>query len=247
MAGGAFASPWHFSRSLTRETGEPPVALRRRVMLERAAWQLRSGTSVTDAALAAGYDSVEGFSRAFSRAWGHPPSATAPVPDGRGTSRHWLPAPNGIHFHPPLHLYVQQHPKERAGMDVTGHLVHHDVADTTRLLELTAGLDDEAWRRPRLPGLKVLSWDGEESSIAEVLEHLVFTKEVWLASIEGGDVPSRAGDDPRALAARHEAVAPRWLATVRDIDERDAWASSSSTRSVTRPRASSSAASSPTC
>ena len=37
MAGGAYSSPFHFSRQLSRSAGEPPVAMRRRVMLERAA------------------------------------------------------------------------------------------------------------------------------------------------------------------------------------------------------------------
>ena len=106
MAGGAFASPFHFSRQLRRGAGEPPVAMRRRVMLERAAWQLRRGSRVTDAAFAAGYESVEGFARAFARAFGHPPSETT----GRPAS-HWLPAPNGIHFHPPTSLWV--HPTEQ--------------------------------------------------------------------------------------------------------------------------------------
>src|SRR5690554_4986459 len=100
MAGDALSSPYHFSRLLSRATGEPPVAMRRRVMLERAAWQLAHGTSVTDAAWAAGYESVEGFSRAFTRAFGRPPSSPA------GES-HWLPAPNGIHFHPPASLWVR--------------------------------------------------------------------------------------------------------------------------------------------
>ena len=96
-----YSSPYHFSRQLSRGAGEPPVAMRRRVMLERAAWQIRSGASVTDAAFAAGYESVEGFGRAFARAFGHPPSATA-----ERAGSHWLPAPNGIHFHPPMSLWV---------------------------------------------------------------------------------------------------------------------------------------------
>jgi len=53
----------------------------------------------------------------------------------------------------------------------------------------------------------------------------VFTKEVWLASIEGLDQPGHgtgaAGVD--ALLDRHDAVAPRWLAVVRDIDRRGGW------------------------
>ena len=73
MAEGAYSSPFHFSRRLARGTGEPPVTMRRRVLLERAAWELGGGGSVTEVAFAAGYESVEGFARAFARAFGHPP------------------------------------------------------------------------------------------------------------------------------------------------------------------------------
>lgn len=88
MADGAFSSPFHFSRRLKRDAGESPVAMRRRVLLERAAWDLRQGSSVTDAALAAGYDSVDGFARAFAKAFGSPPSEVTEQ------GSHWLPAPN---------------------------------------------------------------------------------------------------------------------------------------------------------
>lgn len=226
MAGDAYSSPYHFNRQLSRGAGEPPVAMRRRVMLERAAWQLRGGASVTDVAFAAGYESVEGFTRAFGRAFGHPPSA---VRAGEGGTTHWLPAPNGIHFHPPTSLWVDARTEaasEPAG-EVTALLVHHDVDDTRDLLELAAKLDDEVFRRELLPGNVILGWDGPERSVAEVLEHLVWSREVWLASIEGAEAPPR---DPGArvgsaqsLIERHEAVAPRWLAVVRDIERRGAW------------------------
>ncbi|WP_052710910.1 DinB family protein [Pseudofrankia sp. DC12] len=68
------------------------------------------------------------------------------------------------------------------------------------------------------------SWEGLEGSIAAVLEHHIWTKEVWLAAIEGLDLPARDEDgDAAALLARHDATAPRWLAAVRDIDRRGAW------------------------
>ena len=50
MASGAFVSPYHFTRQLSAGAGEPPVAMRRRVMLERAAWRLRRGATVTEVA-----------------------------------------------------------------------------------------------------------------------------------------------------------------------------------------------------
>ena len=41
MAQDAYSSAHHFSRQLTRDAGEPPVSMKRRVLMERAAWQLR--------------------------------------------------------------------------------------------------------------------------------------------------------------------------------------------------------------
>lgn len=216
MAEGAFASPFHFSRQLRRGAGEPPVALRRRVMLERAAWQIRRGSSVTDAAFAAGYESVEGFARAFGRAFGHPPSDTT-----AGTAGHWLPAPNGIHFHPPTSLWV--HAQEQPMNPVTDLMVAHDLDDTDDLLDVAKGLPDDDYRREHLPGATVLDWDGAEPSLAAVLDHVVRSKEVWLAAIEGADLPDPGADDPASLLARHRAVAPRWRAVWRDVDRRGAW------------------------
>lgn len=213
MAGGAYSSPFHFSRRLRRDAGEPPVALRRRVMLERAAWRITRGSSVTDAAFEAGYESVEGFARAYARGFGHPPSTPA--------AGHWLPAPNGIHFHPPMSLWVQS--TEQAMNPIIEHLVRHDLDDTRHLLDLAKGVDQEAYESASLPGLQVLSFDGPEESLAHVLEHHVFTKEVWLAAIEGADLPARGDRDPGSLQARLDDVGPRWLATVRDLDARGAW------------------------
>ncbi len=222
MAGDAYASPWYFTRQVSRGAGEPPVALRRRVLLERAAWQLREGSSVTAAAFAAGYESVEGFARAFARAYGRSPG----TPDDdrpRTRDEHWLPAPNGIHFHPPTSLWVADRPGRGAPDEVTAMLVHHDVEDTRALIETAKALPDEEYRRTRLPGLTVLPWSGPEESVAALLDTLVWTKQVWLASIEGADSPTRGARDPVALLARHDAVAPRWLAAVRDVARRGAW------------------------
>lgn len=220
MARGAHSSPFHFSRRVSGAAGEPPVGMRRRVLLERAAWQLRRGASVTDAAWAAGYDSAEGFARAFARAFGHPPSVRAATSAGGASP--WLPAPNGIHFHPPTSLWV--HSQETTMDPLTDQLVAHDLDDTRTLLEVAGEVPDADLRRELLPQQQVLPWDGVEGSLAAVLETQVFTKEVWLASVEGADLPPRSpDDDAAALLRRHDAVAPRWLAMVRDLERRGAW------------------------
>ena len=219
MAGTAYVSRFHFSREVTRGTGETPVALRRRVVLERSAWRLAHGASVTEAALEAGYESVDGFSRAFTRAYGVAPSALSGT---GGTRAHWLPAPNGVHFHPPLSLWVHDSEEEHP-MHASALLLAHDLDDTTYLIDRASGLSEEDYRRELLPGETVLAFDGEEPSVAAVLEHQVFSKQVWVAAFEGTDVPGRHPDDPASLRARHEAVAPRWLAVCRDIEQRHAW------------------------
>lgn len=215
MAGDAASSPYHFSRSLTRATGEPPVAMRRRVLLERAAFQLMHGASVTETAFEAGYVSVEGFSRAFARAYGRPPSEPS-------TGGYWLPAPNGVHFHPPTSLWVRT--EEHAMDPLTEQLVVHDLDDTRELLEVGKGLTEDGFRAEVLPGNTVLAFEGEESSIAAVLRNHVSTKEIWLAAIEGHDMPPRPERaDAVQLVERHDALAPRWLAMIRDLETRGAW------------------------
>jgi len=107
---------------------------------------------------------------------------------------------------------------------LTEQMVAHDLDDTRALLDLAKGLPDDTFREARLPGTTVLDWDGPEESVATVLEHQVWSKEVWLAAIEGTDLPDRdEAGDAAGLITRHEAVAPRWLATVRDLDRRGAW------------------------
>ena len=209
MARSSFASEFHFSRQVSRLTGEPPAALRRRVMLERAAWRLQRGEGVATVAADEGWSSPEVFSRAFRRSYGVPPSQAADVD-------FWLAAPNGLHFHPPESLWLQ----DTGGAeppDVSQLMVAHDVADTEYLIGRAAELTEEQWAEPLSPGQVVLDWDGEEPSIAAVLGAIVSTKRVWLASIVGADQPERGSVGTAAeLAEEHRAVSARWTTMIAD-------------------------------
>jgi AraC-like DNA-binding protein len=209
MARSSFASEYHFSREVSRLTGEPPAAMRRRVMLERAAWRLQRGEPVAAVAVAEGWSSPEVFSRAFRRSFGVPPSQA-------GAVGFRLPAPNGVHFHPPESLWLDA-PGDAVQPDVSMLMIAHDAADTGYLIGITAGLTAEQWSQQVAPGQVVLDWDGPEPSVAAVLDALVWTKEVWLASIEGRDQPARTGGRTAGqLAADHADVSERWTAMVRD-------------------------------
>jgi AraC-like DNA-binding protein len=217
LAARAMLSPFHFNRLVRAGISEPPVAFRRRLLLERAAWRLGRGASVTDAGLEAGYDAIEAFSRAFARAHGVPPSRFG---DERRDFR--IAAPNGIHFHPPGGLLLPGQPRT-ATMDLTDRLVEHDHWHTARLLEQAATLADDALDRPVRPGLIVHDFEGAEPDVRTMLERIVYTKEVWTAAIGGRDTPPRDERSIAALQARLAAVQPQFTALVRRIRDRNEW------------------------
>ncbi len=224
--GRALARQAHFSRDhldrlLAGATGESPVALRRRLLLERAAWQLRAGTtSASEAATAAGYGSLAAFSRAFARAHGVAPSAFA-----RGDGPVELEAPNGIHFHPPAGLLVPHGSGPAAtgpavGRDLTERMVLQHLARVRELLHAAAELSPEALAEPRRPGFVAVWFEGDEPSAELMAERLVRTLEVWVAAMVGEPQP-QPGDDE--LLARFERVAADFERLARRIRDRGAW------------------------
>jgi AraC-like DNA-binding protein len=217
VAARAMLSPFHFNRLVRAGIGEAPAAFRRRLLLERAAWRLGRGATVTEASLEAGYDAVEAFSRAFARAHGVPPSRFA------DESRDFrLAGPNSIHFHPPGGLLLPGHPRN-ATMDLSDRLVEHEHWHTARLLEQAASLSNDALDRSVRPGLVVHAFEGPEPDVRTMLERIVFTKEVWTAAIGGRDIPPRDARSIAALQARLSAVQPQFDALVRRIRDRNEW------------------------
>jgi AraC family transcriptional regulator len=217
LAARAMLSPFHFNRLVRAGIGEAPAGFRRRLLLERAAWQLGRGATVIEASLEAGYDAVEAFSRAFSRAFGVPPSRFA------GEARDFrLAAPNAIHFHPPGGLLLPGEPRNTT-MDLSDRLVEHDHWLTARLLENAATLSDDALDRAIRPGFVVHEFEGPEPDVRTMLERIVFTKEVWTAAIGGRDIPPREERSIAALQKRLAAVEPQFAGLVRRIRDRNEW------------------------
>ena len=220
-SGDALAQRAHFSRDhldrlLAAATGESPVALRRRILLERAAWQLRTGAATpSEAAAAAGYGSLAAFSRAFARAHGVAPSGFA---DSDRPPE--LDAPNGIHFHPPAGLLIPGGAEPVARRDLTERMVSHHLDRVRELLEVAAALPREELERPLRPGFVAVWFEGEEASAARMAERLVYTLEVWVAAIAGRPAPAGGGGD---LLRRHERAARDFARIARRIRDRGAW------------------------
>ena len=90
LAASLHLSRFHFDRLVSAAAGEPPAALRRRILLERAAYRLvSSDEDVLSVALEAGYSSHEAFTRAFVRAYGRSSVTVArrPTSPARGAER----------------------------------------------------------------------------------------------------------------------------------------------------------------
>jgi len=199
----------HLDRLLAAATGETAITLKRRLLLERAAWQLTHGATAAQAAQEAGYGSAAAFSRAFARAHGSPPS--------RFEGPHAIAAPNGIHFHPPAGLLVPSAPSPRA--DLGDRLVAHHLDRTRELLGAAAALPPDALERPLRPGLVVVWFEGEEASAGEMARRLVATLEVWAAAIVGEAAPEHAG----SLLERLDRCGPAFARLVRNVRDRGAW------------------------
>jgi AraC-like DNA-binding protein len=209
----------HLDRILAAAVGETPAALRRRLLLERAAWQLRAATTpATQVAAAAGYGSLAAFSRAFARAHGVPPSAFAD--SGRPVQ---LPAPNGLHFHPPGGLLVpgaRTRTRTRPARDLTERLVGHHLDRSRVLLGVAAQLPPGELEREVRPGLVVVWFEGPEPSAGLMAERLVHTLEVWIASVLGEPVPPMRSGPPHE---RFDRAATRFARFARSVRDRGAW------------------------
>src|ERR1700745_4341129 len=98
LARQAYQSRTQFHRLFRTVVEETPAAMRRRLLLERAAYQLaHTGMSVTEVALEANYGSLEAFTRAFRKGFRISPSLYRRMRD----PHFHLPASNNVHFFAP--------------------------------------------------------------------------------------------------------------------------------------------------
>ncbi|HZE40457.1 MAG TPA: helix-turn-helix domain-containing protein [Stackebrandtia sp.] len=208
LAGRTYLSRFHFDRLVAASLGEPPGAFRRRLLLERAAYQLvTDDRAITHIAFAAGYQSHEAFTRAFRRGFGHSPSRHRAARQ----PRYRIAAANGIHFHPPGGIRLPA--TERNVMTVLNNLIDHHVWCVGALLERARTVDDSVLDKPIEYHL---DYGSGEMSARDLLAQVVWQFERWLAATEGGRGPDDSGDTSiPALIRRHQAVAGPWADKVK--------------------------------
>ncbi len=206
-------SRFHFDRMISAAAGEPPAALRRRVLLERAAYRLvTTDRTVLDVAVEAGYSSHEAFTRAFTRAYG-----TSPTEWRRHPTRFQLDAPSDVHFHPPGRLRFPARGKVGT-MDLLQAMVRHHVWLVGEMIDRAATLSDE-----RLDEPIEISVEGvdDDPTMRSLLSRLVGQMAMWNATIDARpyDFDVERGESIGSMRARLATEGTAFLETVGETAE----------------------------
>jgi AraC family transcriptional regulator len=219
LARQAYQSRTQFHRLFRLMVEESPAAMRRRLLLERAAYQLgHTGKSVTDVALDANYGSLEAFTRAFRKAFRTSPSIYRRMRD----PHFQLPASNGVHFFAP-----GASTKGGKDMDLFDRFAGNDSWHTRRLLEYASTLTDEQLDRQLPTVVELLPWRESNETLRQLLENIIFTKEVWTAALSGAEMdmngPPKSQRSPQAMLQRLEKTDAELHPILSDVRNRSGW------------------------
>lgn len=200
-------------RRFRANNGTAPMAMRRKLLLERAAWMLRwTGQTVGEIAMEARYETSDGFARAFRSAYGLGPRDWRKL----GAEDFRIGGPGGVHYHP-------NGDKNRVSKETTLNLYEQLMEDhrveTHRLIDLAYTLHS---RDEVIPNIEPFPWCGNELTINRLVERCSTFAEPWLHAlrqIKFGDKPETAADHHDRLEKNHEA----WMKLYNEVVEDGAW------------------------
>ncbi len=209
LASRVHLSRFHFDRLVAAAAGEPPLAFRRRILLERAAYRLATtDDAVLSIALDAGYTSHEAFTRAFRRHYGRTPSGWR-----RRPSRFQLDAPSEVHFHPPGSLRVPARRKVTM-MDLLRRMVEHDIWLVGELLTRAETLPDDVLDAPIELSVEDLD---DRPTLRSQLARLVGQLSMWNAAMSGREYDF-AGEEGQSISCLRKRLAEDGPAFLENVD-----------------------------
>jgi AraC-like DNA-binding protein len=206
-------SRFHFDRLVSAAAGEPPGMLRRRILLERAAYRLlTTDDDVLPVAIEAGYSSHEAFTRAFVRAFGSAPSRWR-----LSSATFEIAAPSRVHFHPPGGLRVPAHGKV-TGMDLLTKMIEHHIWLVGEMLTRAEDLPDDVLDSPIEISVEGIDCD---PTLRSLLSRLVGQLAMWDAATHNRpyDFDVEKGESVQQMRARLAEAGPAFLTQVRTIVE----------------------------
>ena len=225
MAGRAFLSRYHFQRVAKNALGETPGAMRRRLLLERAAFDLRSTLkSVREVGLEAGYESLSGFSRAFRQLFGVSPSAY------RRAARaiRWLPGNSGVHYDSQAQEAVCYSPGGK-NMDLMDRLFESDYTSKRRIFACARLLSDAQLDAPLAFRHNLMPFCEPARTLRESLSQIA--GEVWVEAMldrvgwqpEDDNYRRIMGTSVGAMSERFESFSKARDAFVRKVRDENLW------------------------
>ena len=202
-------SRFHFDRMIKSVGGEPPQALRRRILLERAAYRMiTTKAPLLDIAVEAGYSSHEAFTRAFTKAY-----AASPRDWRRKPGHIQIGEGNGVHFVPPGSIRLPSRDVMR-GPELLEKMVEHHVWLTGELIRVAGRVTDEQL------AAELLAEDADErQSLRSLLSRLVGQMGMWNAAMATRDYDWSVEDHESltSMTRRLGIEGPRYLAHVREV------------------------------
>lgn len=213
LAARVHLSRFHLDRVIAAAAGEPPTGLRRRVLLERAAYRLlTSRRTILQIAVEAGYSSHEAFTRAFTRAYG-----SSPAQWRRRPTRIQLPSRSDVHFHPPGGLRLPAQEKVKS-MDLLVKMVEHHVWLVGEMLTRAQRLPAEQLDAPIS-----LSVDGVDCdpTLRSLLSRLIGQMDMWnhAIALRDYDWAVERGESIENMRTRWSEAGPAFLTQVREVCE----------------------------
>lgn len=186
LAEQACVSRYHFHREFRRVMEEAPGEMERRLRLERAAAALRATSKeIIEIGWEAGYESLEGFSRAFRRAYGLPPSRYRK----QSAVSAALPGRSAVHYNAKTqNLWVTTRQGEVI-MDLTDRLIENDYFAKKGFLEAARVLTDVQLDAPLVFRHNLVPFAEPERTLREALSRM--TGDGWaIGMMEAAHWPS---------------------------------------------------------
>ncbi|GAB3485202.1 helix-turn-helix transcriptional regulator [Flexivirga lutea] len=204
-----YTSRFHLDRIVSSVGGEPPVTLRRRLLLERAAYRLiTTDRRIIDLGVEAGYASHEAFTRAFTRRFGTTPRDFRCAP---GDFK--IPSNNGVHFQPPGGLRLPGSGGMTA-MELLTRMVDHHIWLTGEFIDRATRLTDAELDESIDYGLDD---DPDVMTLRRLLSRLVGQMGMWNAVLANReyDWSREEHESVLSMRSRLDVDGPRFAENVR--------------------------------
>jgi AraC family transcriptional regulator len=183
LADRAKYSTAQYYRIVKQSLQDPPMTIRRRLLMERAAFELtRTRATVTEVGVNADFDSLAGFSRSFKKVFG-----VAPLQYRRLCPTDYrIDAKERIHYAPPA-APVGPRRQGELNMKLLERLIDHHCWSMHRILDACREIEADQLDK-ELPTPPPFPWCDGKETIRTLLKANCGFARPWLASINGEEL-----------------------------------------------------------